>query len=75
MSQGLRLTGLGLLIGLGRALALTRFVSSWLFGIEVQDPATFTLTALFILVVTAGACLIPAWSATKIDPIQVPRQK
>ena len=71
----MRLTVLGLLIGLAASFALTRLVSSWLFGVQPNDPLTFALVPLFVLVVSACACLVPAWSATRIDPIQTLRQE
>ena len=75
LGQGLRLTGYGLLIGLGFAFAVTRLVSGWLFGVEATDPVTFVAVPLLVLLVAACACLIPAWSATKIDPVQTLRQE
>jgi len=75
LGQGMRLTVLGLLIGLAASFALTRLVSSWLFGVQPNDPLTFALVPLFLLVVSACACLVPAWSATRIDPIQTLRQE
>jgi predicted permease len=73
--QGLRATGYGLVIGLAGALALTRLLSGWLFGVNAWDPATFIAVPLCVLAVTCGACLIPAWSATRIDPIRALRQE
>ncbi|MGH9625024.1 MAG: FtsX-like permease family protein [Bryobacteraceae bacterium] len=75
LSRGLGLTALGLLIGLGGAFALTQIVSSWLFGIQPTDPVTFVLVPVFILAVACLACLIPAWNATRIDPIRTLRQE
>ena len=69
LSQGLRPTALGLLIGLGSAFALTRLLTSWLFEIKAIDPLTFVAVPGFVLVVAALACLVPAWTATRIDPI------
>lgn len=48
LSQGLRLTGYGLLIGLAGAFALTRLVGGWLFEVEPNDPLTFVAVPLFI---------------------------
>jgi ABC-type antimicrobial peptide transport system permease subunit len=75
LSQGLRLTTVGLLIGLAGAFALTRLVSGWLFGVKPTDPVTFVAVPLFVLAVACCACIIPAWGATRIDPIQALRQE
>ena len=70
LSQGLKPAALGLFIGLATALALTRLLTSWLFEIKATDPLTFVAVPAFVLLVAALACLIPAWTATRIDPIQ-----
>ncbi len=75
LGQGLRLTGYGLLIGLACAFALTRLVSAWLFGVQSNDPVTFVAVPLFVLVVAGFACIVPAWSATRIDPVQTLREE
>jgi predicted permease len=73
--QGLRLALAGLVIGMAGAFALTRLVSAWLFGVKPTDPATFLAVPLFVLTVACCACLIPAWSATRIDPVRALRQE
>jgi putative ABC transport system permease protein len=75
LGQGLQLTGYGLLIGLACAFAMTRLMSAWLFGVESNDPVTFVAVPLFLLAVACCACLIPAWNATRIDPVQTLRQE
>ena len=69
VGKGLSLVAMGLAIGLAGALAITRLGTSWLFGISSADPVTFLLVPVLILVVALGACLIPAWKATRIDPV------
>ena len=73
--QGLRLAAVGLAIGLAGAFALTRLVSGWLYGVSALDPMTFAGVPLFVLAVTCIACLIPAWSATRIDPVAALRRE
>jgi putative ABC transport system permease protein len=75
LGQGLRLTALGLLIGLAASAALTRLVNSWLFGVKATDPVTFAAVPLLIFAVAFCACVVPAWSATRIDPIEALREE
>ncbi|HEX4230667.1 MAG TPA: ABC transporter permease [Bryobacteraceae bacterium] len=75
LAQGLRLTGYGLLIGIIGAGALTRLLRGWLYGVKPIDPTTFSIVPLFILAVACCACISPAWSATRIDPVQALRQE
>jgi putative ABC transport system permease protein len=66
---GLKLTLIGVCIGIAGALALTRFLSSLLFGVRSTDPATFISVVLLLLGVTLLACFIPARRATRVDPV------
>ena len=75
MGQGARVTGLGLVVGLAGSLLLTRLVSSLLFDVKPIDPLTFVTVAVFIAVVAALACLIPARRATQVDPMVVLRDE
>jgi ABC-type antimicrobial peptide transport system permease subunit len=56
-------------LGLAAAFAVSRFLSSLLFGITSHDPATFAAVAALLLAVSAAAVLIPARRATKINPV------
>jgi putative ABC transport system permease protein len=69
VKQGLRLVGLGLVIGLPSAFILTRVMSSLLFGISAADPITFLSISLVVLAVALLASYIPALRATKVDPM------
>jgi putative ABC transport system permease protein len=69
LKQGLLLTLIGIGIGLAGSLALTRVVSSLLFGVEATDPVTLAAIALLLMVVSLVACYIPARRATRIDPM------
>jgi putative ABC transport system permease protein len=68
IGQGLRLSVIGLAIGIATALAATRAMSSMLVGVAPSDPVTFAaMTILFLLVATA-ACWLPARRAASLDP-------
>jgi len=69
MGQGLKLTCVGLAVGLAGALALTRLMATLLFGVRPDDPRTMAGVAALIVVVSAAACLIPAVRATRVDPM------
>jgi predicted permease len=74
LDQGMRMPAAGIAIGLGGALATTRLLSHYLFGISATDPLTFAGVALALSLVAAAACLFPAHRATKIDPVQALRK-
>ncbi|HXE60376.1 MAG TPA: ABC transporter permease [Gemmatimonadaceae bacterium] len=69
LGQGMRLVAVGLVIGAGAALALTRLMSGFLFHVRATDPATFFGMAALFCGIAALACLIPARRATRVDPM------
>lgn len=62
------LVGAGLLLGGAVALATTRWMASFLFGLTPTDPATWMISALALAAVAVTACAIPAWRAAQLDP-------
>lgn len=69
VGQGMLLTIIGIAVGLVGAFALTRIMSSLLFGVSATDPWTFMGVALILALVAFVACLIPARRATRVDPM------
>lgn len=67
--QGLALVLVGVVLGLFGALALTRVLSSLLYGVSATDPMTFAAIALLLLAVSWVACYIPARRAARVDPL------
>ena len=66
---GLKLVAVGVVIGLAGSLALSRVLQSLLYGVGAHDPLVFTGIAVLLVAVAAFACLLPAWRATRIDPL------
>jgi ABC-type antimicrobial peptide transport system permease subunit len=75
VSHGLKLTLAGVAIGLGVSLALTRFISSLLFGISPTDPITFAAVAISLTLVAVAACCLPARRAMSVDPMSALRHE
>jgi putative ABC transport system permease protein len=69
VGQGMLLALIGVVIGLGASLALTRLMKSLLFGVSPTDPATYIAIALLLTSVALLACYLPARRATKVDPM------
>ena len=67
--QALQLTILGVMFGVAAAWALTRFLTSFLYGVRPADPVTFGLGSLAVILVSILSSYIPARRATKVDPM------
>jgi predicted permease len=75
LRQGLRPVLLGLLVGVGGALAAGRLIGSFLFATEARDPAAISAVVVTLLAVAALACWAPARRASRIDPIAALRHE
>jgi putative ABC transport system permease protein len=69
LGQGLRLTCVGLVAGLAATLVLTRLMETLLFNVRPNDPVTLVSVAVLIAAVAVAASLVPAFRATRVDPM------
>jgi ABC-type antimicrobial peptide transport system permease subunit len=75
MKDGLAVVLVGLTLGLAGALACSRFLQSQLYGITPRDPATLAVISTVLLVATLVACGLPAYRATRTDPVEALRHE
>jgi putative ABC transport system permease protein len=73
VKQGSKLIIVGLVLGLAGAFAATRVIASLLFGVTTKDPFTFVAASVLLAIVALLACYVPAWRATKVDPLEALR--
>lgn len=69
LSRGIGLVTLGFGLGLVGSYGTIDLIQGFLYGVEPTDPLTFVLVTLTLASVALVACLIPAWRATRIDPV------
>jgi putative ABC transport system permease protein len=69
LRQGMTLVLIGVAVGLAASWSLTRLMTNLLFGVSPTDALTFGAIPALMTTVALLACLIPAWRATKVDPI------
>jgi putative ABC transport system permease protein len=69
VGQGMLLTSIGIVIGIALSFALTRLMEGLLFGVAATDAMVFVTAPIILIFVALLACLIPAWRASKVDPI------
>ena len=75
MALGLRLTLTGAAVGVAVSLVLTRFLRSLLFGVAADDLLTYAAVTVVLGAVALAACFVPAWRATKINPMTALRHE
>jgi putative ABC transport system permease protein len=75
LREGLKLTALGVAIGLPASLAITQLMKGLLYGVSAADPLTFLGVPLLLAIVAMIACWIPARRAAKTDPMRALRQE
>jgi putative ABC transport system permease protein len=73
LREGLTFPAIGLVVGIASALALTRLLRASLYGIGPTDLKIFALTAASLFAASALACIIPAFRATRADPLEALR--
>lgn len=75
LTDGLKPILIGVMLGLAAALALSRVVSSLIYGVRATDPLTFAAVAVLLLLVGIFATIIPAYRATRIEPVRILREE
>lgn len=75
LRDGLQSAVVGLLLGLGTSIGLTRTIQSMLYETQPLDVEVFSIVAVTLLVVAAAACLVPAWRSARLDPLTALRMQ
>ena len=75
LGDGLRPAMVGLLLGLAASVGLTRLIRSMLYGTTALDPLVFAVVSVMLVAVAAVACLVPAWRASRLDPMTALRME
>jgi ABC-type antimicrobial peptide transport system permease subunit len=70
LGHGLKLAAAGLFIGLLGAGVVARWSASLLYGVRVWDPVTFVTVPILMMAAAAIACILPAWKASRVDPVR-----
>jgi ABC-type antimicrobial peptide transport system permease subunit len=73
ISQGLVLTAFGVVVGATVALTMAKLIANLLYKVSPRDPLAFGLALLVMTIASIAACFLPAWRATRIDPLRALR--
>jgi putative ABC transport system permease protein len=73
MGDGIRVVLIGVVLGVALALAAGRLVSSLLHGVTPHDPIVLVSVSILLVSTAALACIVPAWRATRADPVEALR--
>ena len=69
IADGLKVAAVGIAFGIGGSLLIAKSLAALLFGVKATDPMTIAATATTLLAVAVAACWVPAWRATRVDPL------
>jgi putative ABC transport system permease protein len=72
--EAIKPAAIGVIVGLAVANAMSKVIASHVYGVEPTDPATFAAVSFLLIFVAMAASIIPAWRATRVDPIQALRE-
>jgi putative ABC transport system permease protein len=75
MSRGVILTAGGIALGIAAAFVMTRLLGDLLYEVSPHDPLAFGTAFALITIASLAACFLPAWRATRIDPVQALREQ
>jgi ABC-type lipoprotein release transport system permease subunit len=73
VSDGMKLAGIGLVIGVAASYAAVHYLASQLYGVKTKDPITVLCVSVGLALVAISACYFPARRATKVDPLEALR--
>src|SRR6266852_3955153 len=69
LTEAMKLIVIGIVLGVGAALALTKAMASLLYGVSTSDPLIFLSVTLLLVIVSLAACYVPARRAMRVDPM------
>ncbi len=75
LADGLRPAVMGLLLGLAASAATTQFIKAMLYETQPLDPEAFAVVAILLIASSALACIVPAWRASRLEPMRVLRME